>query len=94
MSVTDPRLPRSVASVTASPPLVMLTLLESFSCTVTVEVDAPSAAIEVGDAVISDVVASAGTRNTTVSLSVMAAAFTEPVIVAVPGVTAEVKVAV
>ncbi len=70
-------------------------LLASFSCTVTVEVAAPSATIEVGAAVISDVAAAAAPAvNVTVSVSVIAAAFTVPVIVAVPTVAAEVNVAV
>ena len=94
LSVTEPKLPRSVASVTVSPPLVRLLLLPSFSCTVTVEVDAPSATIEAGTAVISDVVASGGTVNTTVALSVIPTEFTVPVMVAVPAVTDEVNVAV
>ncbi len=95
MSVTEPKVPRSVASTTVSPPSVRLLLLASFSCTVIVEVDVPSATIEVGAAVIREVVASATPGvNVTVAVSVMPAAFTVPVIVAVPGVTAEVKVAV
>ncbi len=94
MSVTEPKLPRSVARVTVSPPLVRLMLEASFSCTVIVEVDEPSATIEVGAAVISDVVASAAPGvKVTVAVSVIATAFTVPVIVAVP-VTVEVSVAV
>ena len=95
LSVTEPTLPRSVARATVSPPLIRLLLFESFSCTVIVEVSTPSATIEVGAAVISDVVASAASGvNVTVSVSVIAAAFTVPVIVAVPTVVAEVNVAV
>ena len=95
MSVTVPTLPKVVASVTVSPPVVRLFALLSFSCTVMVEVDTPSAVIEEGAAVIRDVVASArlGVRVTVV-LSVIAVAFTVPVIVAVPAVVVEVSVAV
>ena len=55
----------------------------------------PSAVIEAGVAVIRDVVASAtpGVR-VTVALSVIAVAFTVPVIVAVPAVVVEVSVVV
>ena len=93
--MTAPKVPKSVASVTVSPPVVRLMPLLSFSCTVMVEVDTPSAVIEVGAAVIKDVVASAtpGVR-VTVALSVIAAAFTVPVIVADPAVVVEVSVAV
>ncbi len=70
-------------------------LKASFSCTLIVEVVAPSAVIDAGAAVISDVVASTAPGvNVTVSVSVIAAAFTVPVIVAVPVVVAEVNVAV
>ncbi len=95
MSVTEPMVPKSVASASVSPPLIRLLLLASFSCTLIVEVVTPSATIEVGAAVISDVVASAAPGiNVTVAVSVMATAFTVPVIVAVPVVVAEVSVAV
>ena len=92
--MTAPTLPKVVASVTVSPPVVRLFALVSFSCTVIVEVDTPSAVIEAGAAVIRDVVASAtpGVR-VTVALSVIAVAFTVPVIVAVP-VVVDVSVAV
>ncbi len=67
----------------------------SLSCTFIVEVVTPFAIIEVGTAVISDLVGSAGPGvNVTVAVSVMATAFTVPVIVAVPVVVAEVSVAV
>ncbi len=95
MSVTEPKVPRSVARATVSPPLARLIVLTSFNCTVIVEVVAPSATIEVGAAVISDVAGSAGAgSNVTVAVSVIAAAFTVPVIVAVPGAVGEVRVAV
>ncbi len=92
--MTAPTLPKSVESVTVSPPVVRMFPLMSFSCTVMVEVDMPSAVIEEGAAVIRDVVASAtpGVR-VTVALSVIAVAFTVPVIVAVP-VMVDVSVAV
>ncbi len=81
--MTEPTLPRSVASSTVSPPLIRSTLLASFSWTVIVEVVAPSAIIEVGAELISDVApAAAPAVNVTVSVSVIAAAFTVPVIVA------------
>ena len=89
-----PKVPKSVTSVTVSPPVARLMPLMSFSCTVMVEVDTPSAVIEEGAAVIKDVVASATPGvNVTVELSVIAVAFTVPVIVAVP-VVVEVSVAV
>ncbi len=95
MSVTAPTLPRFVASVTVSPPVVRLFALVSFSCTVMVEVDTPLAVIEEGAAVIREVVASATPGvNVTVALSVIAVAFTVPVIVPVPVIVVEVKVAV
>ena len=65
----------------------------SFSCTVIVEVAAPSATIDVGAAVIRDVVAAAAPGvNVTASVSEIAPALTVPVIVAVP-VTVEARVA-
>ena len=60
-----------------------------------VEVVAPSAVIDVGAAVIVDCVASAGPGSkSTVALSVIEAALTVPVTVAVPEVVDEVSVAV
>ncbi len=87
MSVAAPTLPKVVASVTVSPPVVRLFPLLSFSCTVIVEVDTPSAVIEAGAAVIRDVVelATPGVRVTVV-LSVIAVVFTVPVTVAVPAI--------
>ncbi len=93
LSVTAPKVPKSVASVTVSPPLSRLFPLMSFSCTVIVEVDTPSATIDAGAAVIRDVVASATLGvKVTVALSVIATAFTVPVTVAVP-VVVEVSIA-
>ena len=95
MSVTALKVPKSVASVTVSPPAVRLMPLLFFSCTVRVEVVTPSATIEAGAAVISDVVASATLGvKVTVALSVIATAFTVPVIVAVPVMVVDVSVAV
>ena len=92
--MTAPPLPRFVARVTVSKPVVRLFVLVSFSCTVMVEVDTPSAVIEEGAAVIRDVVASATSGvNVTVALSVIAVAFTVPVTVAVPVVVVDVSVA-
>lgn len=60
-----------------------------------VEVVLPSAVIDVGEAVIKEVAGSAPPEiKLTVALSVIAAAFTVPVTIAVPVVTAEVRVAV
>ena len=65
------------------------------SCTVIVDVLEPSAVVEVGDAESVDVAAEAAPgMKLTVALSVIDAAFTVPVTVAVPVVVAEVKVAV
>ena len=65
------------------------------SCTVMVEVLLPSAAIEVGDAVMVDVAGEgAAAAKVTVALLDIAAPFSVPVIVAVPGVAEEVSVAV
>ena len=57
--------------------------------------DEPSAVMELGAALINEVLASAGPGTKfTVAVSVMAAAFTVPVMVAVPVVVDEVIVAV
>ena len=95
MSVTEPSEPRVVASVTVSPPVFRLLLLASRNCTVIVEVEEPSAMMEVGAALMSEAAGSAAPGpKFTVAVSVMAAAFTVPVMVAVPVVVAEVRVAV
>ena len=60
-----------------------------------VEVVIPLATMEVGAAVISDLAATAAPGiSVTVTVSVIAAAFTVPLTVAVPVVVAEVRVAV
>ncbi len=95
MSVTALNVPRVVPSVTVSPPLVRLLPLASLSRTLTVDVDVPSAAIVVGEAVINEVAAEAApVVKLTVALPVMATAFTVPVTVALPVMVAEVSVAV
>ena len=93
LSVTDPSEPRVVKSATVSPPEVRSLPLASLSWAVIVEVLTPSAVIEVGAALIVEVVRSAGPgTKLTVALSVMATALTVPV--AVPTVVIEVSVAV
>ncbi len=92
--MTTPTLPKVVASVTVSPPVVRLFPLMSFSCIVMVEVDTPSAVIEAGAAVIRDVVTSATPGViVTEAVSVTAVVFTVPEMVAVP-VVVEVSIAV
>ena len=93
--MTAPTLPKVVASVTVSPPIVRLFPLLSFSCTVIVEVDTPSAIIEAGAAVIRDVLASAPLGvKVTVAIFVIGVAFIVPKMVAVLAVVVEVSVAV
>ena len=94
MSVTEPKLPRSVASVTVSPPLIRFLLAESLSCTVMVEVEIPSDGMGVSEAVIVEVAVEAGPMNVTGAISEIPTAFTVPVMVAIPSVTDEVSVAV
>ena len=91
----EPSEPSVVANATVSPPTAKLFPFVSRNCTVIVDVEAPSAAIEIGTALIKEVVASAGpgTKLTT-ALSMIAAAFTVPVTIAVPVDMDEVKVAV
>ena len=94
MSVTVPSVPRVVDSVTVSPPVVRLLPITSLSWTVMMEVDVPLAVIELGAAVINEVVAEAAPGiDVTVALSVIATVFTMPVMVAVPMEMAEVSVA-
>jgi hypothetical protein len=94
LSVTAPSVPASVASATVSPPAVRLLPFASFSCTVTADVDAPSATMLVGDAVIVDVAADpAPGVNSTVAVSVIATPLSVPVTVAVPAVVDDVNVA-
>ena len=94
LSVTAERLPAVVARATVPPPLVRLFPVASLSCTVMVDVLLPSAAIEVGDAEIVEVDAeAAAAAKVTVALLVIAAPFSVPVIVAVPGLAEDVSVA-
>jgi hypothetical protein len=95
LSVTEESVPSVLLNVTVAPPEVKLFPLASFNCTVMVEVLVPFAVIEVGEAVMVEVVALAvpGT-NVTVSLSVIVTPPTVPVMVDVPAVVEEVKVAV
>ena len=93
--VTEPRLPLVVFSATVPPLVVRLFPLASLSCTVIVEVLEPFATIDVGAAVIWEVAVEAGPGvKVTTSLSVIAAAFRVPVMVADPAVVEEVRVAV
>ena len=95
MSVTAEIDPKEVANVTLAPPVVMSTPPLVLVCTVITVVVTPFATIELDAAVIVEVAGSAlELIKSTVSLSVMATAFKVPVIVAVPGAAAEVKVAV
>ncbi len=95
MSVTALNVPSVVTRFTVSPPVMRLLPPASLSCTVIGEVDVPSAAMEVGAAVINEVVAEAAPGlKLMVALSVMADPFTVPVMVAVPAVVEEVSVAV
>ncbi len=95
LSDIPPRPPSVVAKATVSPPIVRLLPLTSRSWTVIVEVEDPSAVMDVGEALINEVPASAvpGTKLTT-ALSMIAAALTVPVMMAVPADVDEVRVAV
>jgi hypothetical protein len=95
LSVTEERVPSVLLSVTDAPPEVKLFPLASFNWTVMVEVFVPFAVIDVGEAVMVEVNALAvPATNATVSLSVMVTPPTVPVMVDVPAVVEEVKVAV
>ncbi len=95
MSVTAPKVPRVVVRATTPPLVVRLLPLASFSCTVMVDVVVPSARMLVGLAVIVEVVREAEPAvKATVAVSVIALLAKVPLIVAVPTVLAEVKVAV
>jgi len=95
LSVTGLRVPDVLAIVTVAPPLVRLFPAASFNWTVMVDVATPLASMDVGDAVMVEVVASAGPgTNVTTALSVIAMPPIVPVIVAMPGVAAAVRTAV
>ena len=93
LSVTRPSVPRSVNNTTVSPPYGKGLPDTSLSWTVMVDVEAPSAGIDVGDPVI---VVSAGTAVTksTVALSPIACPFIVPLIVAVSTTRLDINVAV
>lgn len=96
MSVTPLSVPAVVERATVAPPVVSGVSDASRSSTVIVDVLVPSAGIEVGDAVICDVAPDAGPGpvNVTVAVSVIDEPFTVPLTVALPGVEADVRVAV
>jgi hypothetical protein len=94
LSVTALKLPRLVARATAAPPVVRLFPLASLSCTVIVAVLLPLATIDVGNAAMVEVVAEAAPAvKLTVAELEIAVPFKVPVIVAVPVVVLEVRVA-
>ncbi len=95
MSVIALKVPSVVERTTVSPPVVRLLPLSSLSWTVMEEVELPSAVIEAGAAVMSEVSTEATPGlKLTVALSVIPDPFTVPEMVAVPAVVAEVSVAV
>ncbi len=95
MSRAGLKVPRSVLKTTVSPPLTRGLPLASFSWTVRVEELIPSAGIELGEAVMVEVEASAApTVKVTLAESVRGDKFNVPVTVAGPGVAAEVRVTV
>ena len=95
LSVTAESVPNVVDSVTVAPPVVRLFPFASFACTVIVVVLVPLAVIDDEAAVIVDVAAliTPGT-NVTTSLSAIEDPPRVPVMVAVPVVVEDVKVAV
>ncbi len=95
LSVTGLKVPRSVLKTTVSPPLTRGLPLASFNCTVMVEARVTSAVMELGEAVMVEVEASAApTVKVTLAESAMADKFNVPVTAAGPGVVAEVRVTV
>ena len=77
-----------------SPPLVRLLPLANFNCTVMVDVELPSAVIDVGLAVNKLVVVDATPAvKLTVALSAIALPFNVPVIVDAPAMTELVSIA-
>ncbi len=63
MSMTGLKIPRSVLKATLSPPLTKGLSLASFSWTVRVETLLPSAVMELGEAVMVEVLPSAASRR-------------------------------
>ena len=93
-SVNEVKDPRSVLKLTSSPPLTRGLPLASNSCTVTVEVLVPSAVIELGDAVMVEVVASAGPTSKVTVAEPISKEPNVPVTVASPVEVVEVRIAV
>ena len=94
MSVTAPSVPAVVLKLTAPPLLLKLLPLASFSCTVTVAVLVPLATILLGVALSVLVIAStAPAVKVTVAVAVKAVDPNSPLILALPAVVADVKVA-
>jgi hypothetical protein len=93
--VTAPILPKVVDSVTVAPPEVRELPFASSACTTMDDVEAPLATIEEGLVSIVVVVALAapGVSVTVGEVVVMAAPLMWPVMVAMPAVVEEVKVA-
>ena len=94
MSVTAPSVPAVLLKLTVPPLLVKLLPLASFSCTVTVAVLVPLATILLGVALSVLVLASnAPAVKVTVAVAGIAVTPNSPLIVALPAVVADVKVA-
>ena len=94
MSVTLLSLPAVVLKLTVPPLLVKLLPLASFSCTVTLAVLLPLAAMLVGEALSVLVLALAlPAVKVTVAVAVKAVDPNSPLIVVLPAVVADVKVA-
>ncbi len=98
LSVTAESVPPVVARATVSPPAIRLVPEASLSRTVIVEVELPSAWIEVGLAVIVEVAPEAGpggaAPKVTVAVPPIGVPFRVPLTVPLPGLVGEVRVAV
>jgi len=95
LSVTELNVPVVVDKPTVAPPVVRLFPFASFACTVIVDVLTPSAVMDVGEAVISDVAALAAPgANIIISLSAILEPLIFPVTVAGPATVDEVSIAV
>ena len=94
MSVTAPSVPPLVVKLTMPPLLVKLLPLASFSCTLTLAMLLPLAAMLVGEALSVLVLTSAAPAvKITRAVAVKAVNPNRPLIVALPAVVADVKVA-
>lgn len=94
MSVTAVTVPSVVDKVMVAPPVVRLLPLASFAWIVISDVLAPSAVMDVGDAVIVVVaVLAEPVTKLTVALSVIAVLFNVPVMVAIATMVPDVSVA-